>query len=209
MTAQEMIKKYSITLNNDGTIRVMGKNFTQAEVADIKAKKPEIVAELKKMAVAEEERKAVKEASKLAHIENIKSGKEKITVKWNDGEYLQGYEVLGEEAKLLEEIGLAEYVSGWGYYIKSEIIDKLGESFSYQQAVEYMRPANEAKKAAQEKKEAEKAAKFAEAKETGKPVELKRYLADCDGTVEECSTDIVTVYAMPDGSTKTKRTHTF
>ena len=67
-----------------------------------------------------------------------------------------------------------------------------------------------AKKAAEEaaKKAAETAAKFAEAKETGNPVELDRWSEPCDGSVVECDVDIVIRYAMPDGTTKVKRIHT-
>ena len=67
-----------------------------------------------------------------------------------------------------------------------------------------------AKKAAEEaaKKAAETAAKFAEAKETGNPVELDRWSEPCDGSVVECDVDIVIRYAMPDGAIKVKRIHT-
>lgn len=50
---------------------------------------------------------------------------------------------------------------------------------------------------------------FAEAKETGKPVVLRKTSAPCNDPHEECSLDMVTVYAMPDGSTKTERHHTW
>lgn len=66
------------------------------------------------------------------------------------------------------------------------------------------------KKAAKEAaaKVAEAEAKFAEAKETGEPVELDRRVEPCDGSAVECSLDIVIRYAMPDGTTKVKRIHT-
>lgn len=57
-------------------------------------------------------------------------------------------------------------------------------------------------------REAEEAA-FARAKETGKPVFLRETTAPCDDSSEECSIDIITVFAMPDGSTKTERHHTW
>lgn len=67
------------------------------------------------------------------------------------------------------------------------------------------------KKAAKEAaaKVAEAEAKFAEAKETGEPVELDRRVEPCDGSAVECSLDIVIRYAMPDGTTKVKRIHTY
>ena len=51
--------------------------------------------------------------------------------------------------------------------------------------------------------------KYEQAKETGEPVELRRYTTDCNDPSEECNLDIVTIYAMPDGTTKTVRNHTW
>jgi hypothetical protein len=50
---------------------------------------------------------------------------------------------------------------------------------------------------------------FAEAARTGEPVVINSWMEDCDGSVEECSTDMVTLCAMPDGTTKTSRSHSF
>jgi hypothetical protein len=63
-------------------------------------------------------------------------------------------------------------------------------------------------KAAAEKK-AERQAKFDQAKETGKRVEIKHYSTECNDPSEECSLDIITEYAMPDGSVETERIHTY
>ena len=65
------------------------------------------------------------------------------------------------------------------------------------------------KKATLEAAEADRAAKFAEAFETGKPVLLRKWTADCCDPREECSMDIVSEYAMPDGTTETKQFHTW
>lgn len=59
------------------------------------------------------------------------------------------------------------------------------------------------------KAEKDRGNKFAEAKQTGLPVVLDSYMDDCDGSDDECSTDSVVVYAMPDGTKKIKRKHTF
>jgi hypothetical protein len=48
---------------------------------------------------------------------------------------------------------------------------------------------------------------FNKAKETGTKQELKRFYENCNGEVDECSTDIIVTYAMPDGSTSTERIH--
>jgi hypothetical protein len=57
-------------------------------------------------------------------------------------------------------------------------------------------------------READRAAKIALARETGKAVELERWTEECDGSVDECSTDIVYRMAQPDGTIATRRTHT-
>ena len=204
----KMIAKFSIELttsdNGIESLRAWGVKTPQ-QAAELRAAKPEVIAELKKRAAE----KAEEEAERQQHIENIKNGMEKIVPKWHDGEYLQGWEVYGEEAEMLERIGAAEYVSGWGYEIKPQVVEALGSEFTYAQAVEYMQPENDAKAAKKAKAAAERAAKFQQAKETGKPIKLVSYSDECDGSVDECNLDIITVYAMPDGSTKTTRTHTF
>ena len=68
----------------------------------------------------------------------------------------------------------------------------------------------EAEKAAKAKEEEErKQTIFEKAKETGEKQILSRWTDDCNNPREECSTDIVTVWAMPDGTTKTTRQHTW
>lgn len=147
-----LITKWNITLAvKDGQegLRIIGKP-TAAEVAELKRLKPEIIAELKR-------RKAEAEAARAAEEEEIqalKAGERKIVLHWHDGEYLSGWEVFGAAAALLEELGLAEYVDGWGYHVADAAVKALGKEFTYSQAVEYARPALE-QKAAAEKKTAE------------------------------------------------------
>ena len=59
------------------------------------------------------------------------------------------------------------------------------------------------------KEDAIEKGKFDEARVTGKPVTLNSWMEDCNDPREECSTDVVTLYAMPDGTRKTKRQHTW
>jgi len=47
------------------------------------------------------------------------------------------------------------------------------------------------------------------AKATGEKQVLDSYTDDCDGSVYDCSFDNINVYAMPDGTTKTTRTHCY
>lgn len=66
--------------------------------------------------------------------------------------------------------------------------------------------------AAEKKKasrDAERAAIFERAAAVGEPQVLRKATEDCDDPSEECSTDIVTEYALPDGRTETRRQHTW
>jgi len=134
-----------------------------------------------------------------------------IEIHYHDGEYLSGYTAYGDGVKLMESLGLARYVEGWGYYINDSVANALALNgkISYNQAVDYSRPARVATenkvKAAQNKRDAI----FAQARETGQPVVLRSYSDDCDDPNEECSLDNVTEYAMPDGKIKTVRSHTW
>ena len=60
---------------------------------------------------------------------------------------------------------------------------------------------------AQRKKEIEN--KFKKARETGEKVELERWSAGCNDPSADCDIDIVIKYAMPDGTIKTERYHTY
>ena len=139
----------------------------------------------------------------------LRDSETKIKVSYQDGEYLSGYMAFGYEAKLLVNAGIAHEVSGWGTHVDSDLVKALGEEFTYQQVLEYTKPAREIKEAAKAKKETERQAKFDEARETGKKVELYRYSADCNDPNEDCNVDIITQYAMPDGSIKVERIHTW
>lgn len=158
---------------------------------------------------AKEQKREDEKAKKEQEITDIKAGKKKIKVNHYDGEYLSAYMVHGTAAELLEGLGLAKYITGWGYRVDGGLVEAYGEEFTYTDAIEYTEPAREEKEKEQAKKDAEIKAKYAEAKETGKPVEIQRFITDCNNPREECSTDIITVYAMPDGSTKETRTHTY
>ena len=58
-------------------------------------------------------------------------------------------------------------------------------------------------------KNEKKSGAFAEAKRTNHPVVIKQWSEGCDHSVEECDIDNLTQYAMPDGSTKTTRSHSY
>ena len=202
MTINEMIKKYRLTLVGEDRVQVGNSKEAKKNMDALRAAKGEIIAELK----------AQKEAARLAdeeEIRKIKSGEEKIKLHYYDGEYLQGYGVHGKAAGLLKKIGLAKDVDGWGYYVDRKTVEALGKEFTYQEAVEYVRPMAEKKEQAEAEAKAEENKRFDEARATGNPIELNKYMDDCNDPREECSTDIVIVWAMPDGTKKTTRQHTW
>ena len=207
MKVNEMIEEWNIALVENG-IMTFGE-MTPKEAAMIKAAKPEIVAELKRRKEEEKTRKEAERQARKTRKEAILTGEEKIKLHYHDGEYLTGWEVHGEAAEVLEELGLARYVEGWGHHVNHDAVQALGEEFTYAEAEEFVRPIVEREKAAQVARRAAREARFVEARKTGKPVELERTTDECDGSVCECSLDLIVRYAMPDGTTKIERIHTY
>ncbi len=84
-----------------------------------------------------------------------------------------------------------------------------------EEQIEALRALNNERRARKEQEEAEakakaiaeREAKFAKAQETGQRVLLSQFCADCDGSAYECSMDVVSVWAMPDGTTAQTRIH--
>lgn len=184
-----------------------------ATVAEMRELKPEILAELHRredefLAATRAKAAAVKAAHE-EKIRAIKTGEKNIELRWHDGEYLSGWEAIGEAGELLEGLGLARYVDGWGYHVKADVEEALGETFTYAAAVKLAQPKLDAEAAKKAAAETERQAKFAEARETGKPVFLEKWSEPCSDPREECSLDIVAQYAMPDGGTETRRQHTW
>ena len=175
----------------------------------IRAAKPEIMAELLRREKEAAEKKAAEEAARIEEARAIRAGEIVIRPQWHDGEILSGWEVFGEAAKALEEIGAAKYINGWGYCVEGAIIKVLGKEFTFPQVEEFLRPSREDQEAKEQAVEEERQAKFAEAKRTGKRVELRSWMEDCNDPREQCSLDHVTEYAMPDGTTKIVRQHTW
>ena len=149
------------------------------------------------------------EAKKQEKIESIKAGKVKIELHYIDGEYLSGYRVFGEEAELLGELGLAKHIDGWGWHVSGKAVEVLGKSFVYAEAAEYAKPALEGKAARKAALEKKKRDIFEKARETNEPQLLASWSDDCDDPKEACDLDMVYEYAMPDGSIKRERHHTW
>lgn len=157
----------------------------------------------------EESFKVEEETKQLQELNDIKSGKIAIEVKYHDGEYLSGHTLHGKQADLLEKLGLVRYVDGWGYLVNNGVVEALGETFTYNQAAEFVQPAIEAKEKFIASEKAAVTAKFLESKETGKKVKLESWTEECNDHKEDCSLDNIITYAMPDGSVKTERNHTW
>jgi len=211
MNINEMIRKWRLVLTEkDGKkgLRVLRK-ISPTELTMIREKKDEIIAELEHQRAEREAIEAQKKADREEEIRAIKAGEKTITVKWTDGEYLQAYEVFGIAAELLEELGIAKYIEGWGMRVEQDLIKALGEEFTYQQVVEFTQPKRDQEATKEAQKKAELNAKFEEAKRTGKPVEIFRTTTECNDPKIECSLDIITIWAMPDGTQKEERIHTY
>ncbi len=217
MRNTELIKKYGLKVDfrrlpgyrrlQEVIIGTCNTDKVSAEELEyIKLHKAEIIAEIR--AIEQKEKDEIK-AEKQAKIEAIKSGEIKIKVRYHDGEYLSGYTVFDEEAELLEELMVAKDISGWGCRVEDELVKKLGEEFTYEQAVEFAKPALEAEANFISEKEAKRQAIFDEAKRTGQKQLLLQYSDSCNDPNEDCDVDICYEYAMPNGTIKTERHHTW
>ena len=217
----ELIKKFSIRYGVRNGVEGLEvhspKGITPAIDKEIKENKPEILEEVRRIKekrdrkIAEEEAKAAKEEKELRRA--YLSGEKKFELIYKDHDGFPTWNVSGKvERELLGELGLTREV-GYTTKLKDEAEEILGHEFTYQEACEYANPINEAKAAAKverEKKEEKRVAEiFATAKKTGKPQELSHWTDDCNDPSEECSTDIVHLYAMPDGTAKKTRQHTW
>lgn len=220
MTVNELIEKYNLRIGyrkGEKGILVESKRIGPKEAEMIRTLKPEILKELDRREEEKESaRKAeleAKAAETKARIEDIKNNKIKIKLSYHDGEYLSGYSVYGEEAGVLKELDLASYVSGWGNYVKDEVVKALGEEFYYSDLLAYVKPmieAKETKKLEKEGKEKKRVAEiFTKAKETGEKQVLSQTYGPCNDPDEECNLDSITTWAMPDGTTKVTRSHTW
>ncbi len=246
MTVKNLIEKYKLSLFiKDGAEMVrFGRKPSAKDLPGLKARKEEIVQELKNQ---EAERKAAfekernqRKANYIANSdlrrclavsvdENLNVTRAVITLVFveRDGELrafrpnygLENPRFLEHEtdtmARIVAERERTPYGFGGNAFEISEEEEflLLGEQDAAMvKAEEAARKAAEeaARKAAEEtaQRAAETAAKFAEAKETGNPVEMTRGSGPCDGSVVECDVDIVIRYAMPDGSVKVERIHT-
>lgn len=206
---------------------------------EIAAAKPEIIKEIKKIKAEFEIRKAEREAAEAVRLAELKKTAKKylywapnwcevaiyeavpdpdqnkyskdfngkMLVALPDG--IQKLNLSVEEAYKIAKINKDEWYSFNGCENYAYLIDEKTATALTLISNEKTKNENAAFESEKIEKEKNKAAVYASAKESGKPQVLQIYTVECDDPREECSTDIITVYAMPDGTEKTERKHTW
>ena len=209
MQIAEAITKYRIQLVDGGNnIKV---NAPKNMLDWFRANKPAIIAELKRREAEDIARREQAAARKAAAIAAIKAGTQTLEIKltYQDGEILQGYTVYGLAAEMLVELRVARDIGGWGIKVDDALVAELGTEFTYAQVQEYARPTLDAQAAAEQVAVDKRDAALAKAKRTGQPVVIARWTDKCDDPNAECDQDIVYRMAMPDGTIKIDRVHTY
>lgn len=200
-----LISTHRIALVDGDKLRAVRVRTEEQKNALINAK-DEIVAEL----VRRNEEKAKKIAEEEAEYQRLLSSQQMIRVRWQTGDPLSAYVPAGEgDRRALEHFGLTQSIGGWGTKVEGALVDALGTEFLASAVEEYLRPAREAREQEERLAAGEEAAKFEQAKKTGSPVLLERWTEPCNDPREECSMDVLRTYANPDGTTTTKRSHTW
>lgn len=166
---------------------------TNQEVAFLKANKQELIEELReinkeKFAKENEERESL----------NI--------VIENQSENILPRYVVTQNEKKAEELGIAKRTGTYGYVVEKEIIEALGNEFTAAEARRYLESLKEEKE--EVSKEEKMKTLIQTAKVLGHKVEIESYPVACDGSVEECDTDIITRYVDGKGNISTSRMHT-
>lgn len=239
MTPREAIGKFNLQIaEKDGVkgFRVLAKNVSEKQIEMLKTMKPEIMAEfevIQKENLEKREREiqeyidthsasfrrvliVIQDEYMNLHMEisNVIPSEDRVGVPSFGADTLRLNHLTPHMKNVMERKGK---MCGWGmaYEINTEDESIIIAEQTPAARENSIRKIEAATKAAEEKKieEEKKAEKerlaFEEARETGKPVDLFSWAEDCNDPKEECSTDIVTVYAMPDGTKKTKRIHTW
>ena len=180
---------------------IPGQSNPAAALPDITREAVEVA--IKEVAAAMKERKEKEEQERKNDLESARghcpTGYIIARQIWRNGDLCaakyrteDGVEILASD--------LLDPHNGW-YYLPVEIVDA---ERSKQQAKAAKK--TEAKAAVA----AERAAKFAEALASGKPVVLRKWMtADCTENLPDCSFDSACEMALPDGKTRIKYTHCF
>jgi len=150
-------------------------------------------------------------------VEKIVNGEVKI--KWYDTtEWLDGYDYPVKRFK----IDISEELDRWK--VQKEVLKKFGFDVIESNTTGFIEKSlgdehKNREMAAKEifadrlKKKIEKETRlnelFLKAKETGEKQEIKHWAEECNDEDEECNIDMIYLYAMPDGSIKEERSHTY
>jgi len=151
-----LMKKFDLylaTQNGVRGIKVGGSKPSAKEIEQLKKHKPAIMAMLQKKEDIAKEKAQTEKLEKENLVKAIKNNKQKIICTLYEGEILQAHITGLAETELLESIGMAKYIGGWGTAVNSKLIEKLGTEFTWSQVLEFATPTIEAKK---EKEIAEK-----------------------------------------------------
>jgi len=170
--------------------------------------KEEIIEELKRIREEEEAKGANKEQAKKQLKERFENGEIKAKVRIRNEENYSYYTIDSDMADILYGTGLVKYTSN-GIEVPEVVVNALGMEFSYQQVKDYLEKRKARKEALKKKLKEKEQEAFEEAKRTGHEILIDQMYVPCDGSVEECNLDILIKYAMPDGTTKIVRRHTF
>lgn len=118
--------------------------------------------------------------------------------------YLNTDEIENTLGRKADEVDFGDYVHKFRYEMTFDEYKKLAE------LAEKKAQEAEQKKLEKEKAEKERIKKlFEKARETGEKQVIEQYSVPCNVPEEDCDIDTVTVYAMPDGTRKTERHHTW
>lgn len=194
MSIKESVEKYGLTLTtrNGKECVVVMKNTEEAKkiFSELQSLNHEIIVYLKEQKAAEKKRYEVKR--KQIEDGTLPIRVEEIThfVSALDQEVTEN-KIIGDMSALIDLFGI-RYNGYYTHLAPGEYTISALPEWQVRHAKQVTR--NE---------------KFAKAKTTGKPVLLQETTGECNDSDEECSIDIVRVFAMPDGSTKTTRVHTY
>ena len=190
----------SLTRRNGDWAIAAPKTVSQKDISFIKGNRQALIDAMRIMSKEKLEQERKEEEEKM---------KQNIILEWREGNPLSGW-VASQNNELMEKLGLSKPISGWGWIVDDEAKEALGTEFTADEARAYAEEKIEGPKREKAmKEEKRKQEVFAKAKETGEKQELNRWTEGCNDPKEECNLDIVTEWAMPDGSTETTRTHTW
>jgi hypothetical protein len=198
---EELIKKYRIELMGDKILVPRWREVPEEDKRRILELRQEILAELRRREAEERKRMLRQIEEARAQRQKVIQGEVKIEVDPQDDTIYPYY-----AGELLVPLGLAREVPGRGYVLELFARNALGRSFTYPEALALA----ERRRKEEEEREREKIESACEeARRTGKPVLIRKYLAPCNDPKKECSLDIVEEYAEPDGNVRIRRLHTY